>query len=203
MSQTFKCKSLPSLICKLIFVAAVYTICRERNARTYHDKSNQVCNVIQDVMLCVRSRIETLHDLEPSQENRRQQRAWKISEEGLDRDINQVIILQVTFPHNWVDTPLYAWRHANTLTRRKDEWRIGSHKQDNLYDGVEYPKDIANRKNNGVHCLHSTTCISKHQKKEKKGISEEGVVRRVCPFNQVFYFIKVCLCTLVQFSFWI
>lgn len=72
-------------------------------------------------MLCVRSRIETLHDLEPSQENRRQQRAWKISEEGLDRDINQVIILQVTFPHNWVDTPLYAWRHANTLTRRKDE----------------------------------------------------------------------------------
>jgi hypothetical protein len=72
-------------------------------------------------MFCVRSRIETLRDLEPSQENRRQQRSWKISEEGLDRAINQGIILQVTFSHNWVDTPLYAWRHPSTLNRRKDE----------------------------------------------------------------------------------
>jgi hypothetical protein len=114
-------KVVPSLIRKLIFVAAEYTICRVRNARTYHDKSKQVCNVIQDIMFCVRSRIETLRDLEPSQENRRQQRSWKISEEGLDRAINQGIILQVTFSHNWVDTPLYAWRHPSTLNRRKDE----------------------------------------------------------------------------------
>lgn len=84
MSQRFKSKFLCSLICKLMFAAAAYSIWRERNARICHDRTKHVCNIIS-VSGCVRARINTLHGFDPSQENRRFQRCQRVSEEMLQK----------------------------------------------------------------------------------------------------------------------
>lgn len=84
MSQRFKGKFLCSLICKLMFAAATYSIWRERNARICHDRTKHVCNIIS-VSGCVRARINTLHGFDPSQENRRFQRSQRVSEEMLQK----------------------------------------------------------------------------------------------------------------------
>lgn len=81
MCQSFKGKSLRSFIFKVMFAAAVYFIWRERNARIHHHQPRHACNVIQDIVFCVRAKINTLHGHNPSQENRWLQRSWGVAEE--------------------------------------------------------------------------------------------------------------------------
>ena len=81
MTQNFKGKSLRSVICRLMFAAAVYAIWRERNSRIFNEKARSACNVLHEVLYWVRERVNSLHGLVLSQENRWLQRSWNISED--------------------------------------------------------------------------------------------------------------------------
>lgn len=81
MAQSFKGNSLLSIVCKLMLAAAVYAIWKERNLRTFQERVRSVCNVYHEVLYWVRVRVNTLHGVRPSQENRWLQRSWGFSEE--------------------------------------------------------------------------------------------------------------------------
>lgn len=80
LSGNYHSSSLFCMVVRLMFAAAVYCIWREGNYRLFSRKSKNPSSVLQDIIFWVRSRVNPLGDLDPTQENRLLLSMWGFSE---------------------------------------------------------------------------------------------------------------------------